>query len=317
MTNFDQTAFVFPGQGSQTVGMGQDIANAYPVARQTFDHADDIMGFELSKIIFEGPTDELNDTAITQPAIYVCSMAILRALVTNLPNAHPACVAGHSLGEFTALTAAGAVSFEDGLALVRERGRLMKQAGDEHPGGMAAIIGMDTSEIYTICEEVSAEIGAPLVVANDNCPGQVVISGENEALARGIALAKERGARRAIPLAVSVATHSPLMTPAKETFNELVHKTNFSTPKIPVYGNVSATSLTSVAHIEEELREQLTNTVRWTESVQTMIDLGIETFVEIGPKKVLTGLLKYINRAKIGVAITDLSTLQTFLEANA
>jgi [acyl-carrier-protein] S-malonyltransferase len=315
MVDFANTAFVFPGQGSQQVGMGKDLAAAYPVAQETFQQADEIMGFALSEIMFDGPDDVLGDTANTQPALYVHSIALLRCLKREIPDAMPKFSAGHSLGEFTALTAAGSLSFEAGLKLVKKRGELMRNAGESNPGSMAALLGITLEKAQALCQKAGSD-EKPLVIANDNCPGQVVISGDSDALQTALDVAKEYGAKRIIPLDVSVATHSPLMQPAREEFTERVRATDFHTPTIHVYGNVSARPLTTVADIRAELDAQLTSTVRWNDSVQNMIEAGAETFVEIGSGKVLTGLLRRINRDKTGVTIHDVTTLTAFVEAN-
>lgn len=314
MIDFSKTAFIFPGQGSQQVGMGKDLAEAYPIARETFEKADELIGFKLSEIMFEGPEEQLSDTAITQPAMYVCSIALFRALRTHLPTQQPACVAGHSLGELTALTIAGALSFEDGILLVRERGNLMKEAGEENPGGMAAILALETAQVEQIVSKASEQTGKPVVIANDNCPGQIVISGDQTALEAAMELAKESGARRILPLPVSVATHSPLMQPAKERFTQLVESTTFHEPAIPVYANVSAKPLTNVDDIRAELEAQLTSSVLWTQSIQAMISNGIETFVEIGSKNVLTGLIRRIDKSKKGMTVSDQITLEAFIQ---
>ncbi len=316
MVDFATTAFVFPGQGSQQIGMGNDLAEAYPVARETFQQADEIMGFALSEIMFDGSAEALGDTANTQPALYVHSIALLRCLKQDMPQALPGFTAGHSLGEFTALTAAGSLDFEAGLKLVKERGRLMRDAGASNPGSMAALLGITLENTQKLCQEFGTD-DKPLVIANDNCPGQVVISGDSDALQSALDVAKEYGAKRIIPLDVSVATHSPLMQPAKETFAELVRETHFEPPAIRVYGNVSARPLTTVADIRAELDAQLTSTVRWNASVQNMIEAGAETFVEIGAGKVLTGLLRRINRDKIGLSVQDVPTLTAFIASNA
>ena len=317
MIDFSKTAFVFPGQGSQAVGMAKDIVDAYPIAKQTVEQANDIMGINLSKIMFEGSEETLADTAITQPAMYVSSMAIYRALKQEMPNATPAFVAGHSLGEFTALTVADALSYEDGVQLVQTRGQLMKQAGEDSPGGMAAILALDIDTVTAVTEQASEQSGGIVVIANDNCPGQVVISGDKKALNIAVELAKEAGARRAIPLDVSVATHSPLMNPAKEQFLDALKQAGISTATIPVYQNVCACATSDADDIRSNLEKQLVSSVRWTQTIQAMIADGTDTFVEIGSKNVLTGLLRRINRDKIGISIQNLSHLEDFKASNS
>lgn len=317
MLDFSKTAFVFPGQGSQAISMGKDIADAYPIAKETIEQADDIMGISLSKLMFEGSDEALGDTSITQPAMYVCSMAIYRTLKQELPDASPLFVAGHSLGEFTALTVAGALSYEDGVKLVQTRGQLMKDAGEAHPGGMAAILSLDVEKVEEIAQQAAEQSGGVVVIANDNCPGQVVISGDNHALDIAVVLAKEAGARRAIPLNVSVATHSPLMNPVKEQFMDALNKAGIHDASIPVFQNVCACKVTSATAIRDNLEKQLVNSVRWTQSVQAMIEGGAETFVEIGSKNVLTGLLRRIDRSKSGISIQNLTSLQAFVNSDA
>jgi len=315
MVNWETTAFIFPGQASQEVGMGKDFADKYTIARETFEQADDILGFSLSKMCWDGPEEDLNATINTQPAIFVTSIAILRVLQQLSPSAIPAWVAGHSLGELTALTAAGAMSFEDGVNLVRTRGRLMQQAGDDNPGAMAAILALDTSKVNELCATVSEETGQVVVLANDNCPGQIVVSGENEAIDRLIEIAPDAGARMAVKLAVSIAAHSPLMASASESFKEALAETNLSEPKIPIYGNVNATPLKTVSEIREELNQQLTYSVRWTESMQGIIAAGAETFVEIGSKDVLSGLMKRIDRKQTRISLNSVEALDAFLNS--
>lgn len=317
MLDWSATAFVFPGQGSQQVGMGADLASAYPAARAVFQQADEILGFSLSTLCFEGPEDALNDTINTQPALYVMGAAILRVLEAELGAARPAMVAGHSLGEFTALHAASALDFAGGLRLVRERGRLMKEAGVRSPGAMAAILGLDAEAVRALCAEVSAQSGQPLVLANDNCEGQLVISGGRAAVETAVSLAAERGAKRAIPLAVSVASHSPLMGAITDEFRAALDATEFSPPAIPVVGNVQARPLTDVAAIRAELAEQLTSTVRWTESVEVMRQAGITSFVELGPKDVLSGLIKRIDRSAERTALNSADAVRDFVSQNA
>jgi len=298
------TAFVFPGQGSQVVGMGRAFAEASPSARAAFEEADELLHFRLSALCWDGPDESLTDTVNAQPALYVCSLAALRAFEERIGGYAPACMAGHSLGELTALTAAGAMEFDDGLLLVRERGRLMKAAGQASPGGMAAILNLDVPILDEVCTEAVAAAGGVVQVANDNCPGQVVISGSDAALEKAIELAKARGARRALRLPVSIAAHSPLMQSAAGRFKEAVDAVPFLEPAIPVIGNVRALPLADGAAIRAELPAQLTSPVRWTESVRHMLGLGVTTFVELGAKDVLTGLLKRIDSRVAGVAIS-------------
>lgn len=306
-------AFVFPGQGSQYVGMGRDLHEAYPKASAVFDKADEILGFPLSKLCFEGPKEELDDTINTQPALLTVSVALLRML--ELDQLGPVTVAGHSMGEYTALVAAGALDFADGLKLVRERGRVMKEAGERNPGRMAAVIGLDAGTLEGICQEASFQLPASIVqIANYNSPGQVVISGHKEALGRAVELARERGARRVIPLAVSIASHSPLMQSAAESFASIVAQIDFHQPRVPVVANVTAAPITTLAEIREELVEQLTSTVRWVESVQHMIAQGVTAFVEIGPKNVLTGLIRRIDQSVRVTNVEDVAGVKAFLE---
>ncbi|MFO7322825.1 MAG: ACP S-malonyltransferase [Chloroflexota bacterium] len=316
MLNPATTAFVFPGQGSQVVGMGKDLADAFPAARSTFEQADDVLGFSLSRLLFEGPESDLNDTLNTQPALYVCGIATLRALQAELPQLQAAYMAGHSLGEFTALAAAGAFSFEDGLRLVRERGRLMKAAGEEKPGAMAALLGLDAEVVRDICERASSETGRLVVLANDNCPGQIVISGESEALDRAVELAKEAGARRAVRLAVSIASHSPLMQSAAEAFAGVLESTPITAPQAVVIANTSVTPLETEDAIRQELRVQLVQSVRWTETVRALAARGVTTFLEFGPKDVLTGLLRRIDNSADGVALNSAEAVRQFAAAN-
>ncbi len=309
-------ALIFPGQGSQVAGMGKALAEAYPEAGAIFAAADAALGYAISTLCFEGPEDKLTDTYYTQPALYTMGIAGLRALNALLgEEAKPAFMAGHSLGELTALAAAGAIPFEEGLMLVQERGRVMRDAGEQNPGAMAAVLGLDMNVIAEICDAASAETGTVVVAANDNNPGQVVISGEEAALERAMELAQERGARRAIKLAVSIASHSPLMEEAAKQFREAVDDAPISEPEVPVIGNVSATPLDSADAIREELSAQLVSRVRWTESVEAMITSGVETFVEIGPKATLTGMIRRIDRSAERVNISDPESLASFVKA--
>lgn len=310
--DWTSTAFVFPGQGSQIVSMCKDLAEAYPVVRQTFEQADSLLGFALSDLSFNGPEDQLNDTYNTQPALYTAGVATLRALQAEIPGATAACAAGHSLGEFTALAAAGALSFEDGLRLVRERGRLMQAAGTKSPGAMAAVLGLDAAQVRELCARASSQTGGVLILANDNCPGQSVISGDDTTLEVGIQMLTEAKAKRVVKLPISIAAHSPLMESASAEFRQVLAETHFMPPQVPVYSNVDASPLSTVESIRRELDLQLTNSVRWTESVQAMLASGITTFIELGPKDVLVGLLKRIDRAATGRAINSAESLQKF-----
>ncbi len=292
--NLQGTAFVFPGQGSQTIGMGKDLAAQYPIARQTFDEADSILGFSLSALMWEGPDVDLNDTVNTQPALYVHSLAAFRTFSLLYPDLMPASMAGHSLGELSALAAAGALSFEDGLRLVRKRAELMKHAGTLAPGGMAAILGLDIPTLEKVCDEASTP-DELVQVANDNCPGQVVISGAKAAVERAMAGAKAAGAKRALPLAVSIAAHSSLMNSIQLEWNEAVGNANFLAPKIPVIGNVYAATLGDEDAARADIIAQMQSRVRWTESVRLMTAQGINTFVEVGTGTVLGGLIKRIS----------------------
>jgi [acyl-carrier-protein] S-malonyltransferase len=297
-----QIAFLFPGQGSQKLGMGADLAEAFPIAKAIFEEANQILGLSISKLAWEGPEDELNDTANTQPALMVHSIAALRLLTDQFPQLNPLAVAGHSMGELSALVAAGALPFADALRLVRTRGELMKQAGQASPGGMAAILGLGIPDVENLCASSSNE-DEVVQVANDNCPGQVVISGHRAAVDRAVANAKEAGAKRALPLAVSIAAHSPLMLSIETEFMAAVEAAPITDPRIPIVGNVQASTLQSAQAIREDLNAQLNARVRWTESVQAMLAMGIDTFIEIGSGSVLLNLVKRIDRAPTRIAL--------------
>lgn len=287
------TAFVFPGQGSQAPGMGKELAETYPIAKETFDEADAILGFSLTDLMWNGPAEDLNETINTQPALYVHSLAAWRTFAIHYSDFRPATVAGHSLGELSALTASGALSFQDGLRLVRTRGELMKRAGELNPGGMAAVLGVDIPTLDKVCAEASTaeEI---VQVANDNCPGQVVISGHRPALERAIAGAKAAGAKRALALAVSIAAHSPLMASIQAEWNVAVDSCAMETPQIPVVGNVHAKPMLTADELRADIKAQMQSRVRWTESVQLMHMNGIQTYVEAGSGEVLLGMIKRI-----------------------
>ena len=289
---------IFPGQGSQTVGMGKELYAQSSEARAIFDAADASLGFSLTTLCFEGPADTLEDTHNAQPALLTMSVAALSDLKARAASAdvtlNPIVSAGHSLGQFTALVAADAIDFTDALTLVRERGRLMKEAGDARPGGMAAVIGMDDSQLAAVVSDAGSE--GVIRIANANCPGQTVISGEIPALERAMELATERGARKVARLNVSIASHSPLMEDASRQLGELLETIEFRDPVIPVVGNVSASPITSVAGIREELAYHMERPVNWTGSVRTMTEMSVEAFVELGPGNVLGGLNRRINR---------------------
>jgi [acyl-carrier-protein] S-malonyltransferase len=291
--NPQTTAFIFPGQGSQAVGMGKELAEQFPAAKQVFDEADATLGFSLSKIMWDGPKEELDETINTQPALYVHSIAVWMTY-TLLPYPKPATVAGHSLGELSALTASGALSFADGIKLVRTRGELMKRAGELNPGGMAAILGVDIPTLDKVCADASTtdEI---VQVANDNCPGQVVISGHKSALERAMAGAKAAGAKRALPLAVSIAAHSPLMDSIQADWNAAVEACAMKDAEIPVVGNVHAQAIHAADELRADIKAQMQSRVRWTESVLGMSGSGIQTYVEAGSGEVLIGMVKRID----------------------
>jgi [acyl-carrier-protein] S-malonyltransferase len=275
--------------------MGRDVAEAYPEARHLYQQADDILGFALSELCFQGPRELLDETANTQPALFVTSLALVEALKAEGKLPAAAMVAGHSLGELTALVAGGAMGFEEGLRLVRERGRLMKLAGERSRGGMAAVLKMDDADVEQACKEAAAETSRPVQIANYNSPGQVVISGDAQALDRAIELLRQRGGKRIVPLAVSIPAHSPLMASVVREYRAAVDATDFCLPVIPVVANISARPLLTVDEIRDELAGQFTWPVRWTASVQWMVEQGVKKFVEIGPKEVLAGLVRRID----------------------
>lgn len=287
------TAFLFPGQGSQTVGMGKELAETFPAAKAFFDEADALFGSSFSGLMWNGPEADLNDTINTQPALFVHSMAAFEAFSRLYPDFEPVALAGHSLGELSALCAAGAFSFADGLRLVRTRGELMKRAGELAPGGMAAILGVDIPTLDKVCAEASTadEI---VQVANDNCPGQVVISGAKSAVERAMTGAKAAGAKRALPLAVSIAAHSPLMASIQADWNQAVDGIAMNDLKLPVVGNVHAAILKSADEARADLKSQMQSRVKWTDTVRLMSGMGISSFVEVGTGTVLGGLVKRI-----------------------
>ena len=286
-------AFVFPGQGAQFVGMGKDLYESNALAKELFDKADEILGFKITDIMFAGTDGQLKETKVTQPAVFLHS--VIQALCLG-EVFNPDMVAGHSLGEFSALVASGALSFEDGLKLVAARANAMQKACEANPGTMAAIIGLSDEKVEEVCASVSTDNNI-VVAANYNCPGQLVISGNIDAVNKACEKMKEAGAKRALPLKVGGAFHSPLMQPAKDELQAAIEKTTFKMPKCPVYQNVDAKAHTDAAEIKSNLIAQLTSPVRWTASVQAMIAAGANDFTECGPGTALQGMIGRIDKS--------------------
>jgi len=302
-----KTAYVFPGQGSQWAGMGRDLHDDFKSAKAVFDQADEVLGLPLSRLCFEGPEDELRQTINAQPAILVVSYACLQASREtghNLPP--PAFVAGHSLGEYTALAVAGVLDFPTAVYLARERGRLMHEAGEICPGSMAAVIGSDE----TLLDEVCRQTGTHL--ANVNCPGQLVISGDRDKINQAMGLARDKGAPRVIPLPVSGAFHTPLMQPAFDGMTQILASLSFQEPAVPVIANTTAQPMTTAESVKEELLSQLCHCVQWQRSIEYMVNEDVSTFIEIGPGKVLTGLIRRINKEVRTVNIGDTEAVRDF-----
>ena len=283
-------AYIFPGQGAQFKGMGLDLYEKSPLAQELFEKANDILGFSITDVMFEGTPEELKQTKVTQPAIFLHSVILAKVLGDNFK---PEMVAGHSLGELSALVANGVLSFEDGLTLVSKRALAMQKACEIKPSTMAAVLGLDDK----IVEDTCAEIDGIVVAANYNCPGQLVISGEVEAIEKACEVLTEKGARRALILPVGGGFHSPMMEPAREELAKAIEETTFNEPTCPVYQNVVAKAVTNSAEIKENLIAQLTAPVRWTQCIQAMITDGGTEFVEVGPGKVLQGLMRKIDRS--------------------
>lgn len=286
-------AYIFPGQGAQFPGMGKDLYEGSEVAKDLFEKANEILGFRISDIMFNGTEEDLRQTKVTQPAIFIHSVVIARLLGDNFKADM---VAGHSLGEFSALVAAGAMAFEDGLKLVSARALAMQKACEANPSTMAAILGLDDEVVDQVCKSITEEV---VVAANFNCPGQVVISGSMKGVELGCAKLLEAGAKRAVPLAVGGAFHSPLMAPAQAELEAAIDATTINKPSCPVYQNVVAKGVSDPAEIKNNLKIQLTGAVRWTQSVSQMLADGANHFVEVGPGKVLQGLVKKVSREAI------------------
>ncbi|MEL6184921.1 MAG: ACP S-malonyltransferase [Myxococcota bacterium] len=304
------TSFLFPGQGSQAPGMGRALAETFPVARETFEEADEALGFELSKLCFEGPEDELKRTEITQPAILTTSVATLRALASARPDLRPRYVAGHSLGEWSALVAAGALTFPDAVRLVRERGRLMQAAVPLGEGAMLAVLGLTAEVVTAVCAEVSQTSGVVFAPANFNSPEQIVVSGSAAAAELAQTKLTEAGAKRIVPLPVSAPFHSPLMAPAAEGLREALADVAVSEPAVPVITNVEAAPNSDAARVKALLVDQVTAPVRWVESVQALVATGETSAFEIGPGKVLMGLARRIDRKLKVTPIEDPAGLE-------
>jgi [acyl-carrier-protein] S-malonyltransferase len=306
-----KTAFLFPGQGSQSVGMGLDLAQTFPIARQTFDEANEALGFDLADLCFNGPEERLRLTEFTQPAIFTVSVAAFRVLTEA--GVTPDYLAGHSLGEYSANVAAGAIEFAAAARTVRRRGQLMQQAVPAGEGAMAAILGMPLEAVLNVCQESSREVGAPVEPANLNSPEQTVISGAAAAVEWAVPLARLRGAKRALMLPVSAPFHCSLMQPAQDALAPILQQISFSTASVPVVVNVNAGMITDPALLRDALIRQVTGAVHWTESMQVLIAQAVTNFIEVGPGKVLCGLLRQIDRSQKCAQVEDSASLKKLL----
>jgi [acyl-carrier-protein] S-malonyltransferase len=304
-----KTALLFAGQGAQAIGMGKDLAEKFPVAKAWFDRANAALGYDLAAICFNGPEAELTKTENAQPGIFLVSWICFELLKEKVPNLKFDATAGLSLGEFTALTAAGAMSFEDGLRVVRQRGKFMQEACDATRGGMAAVIGLDEAPTREVCTE------AGVVLANLNCPGQLVISGEAEKIAKACELAKARGAKRAIPLPVAGAYHSPLMASAQPKLQAELAKLKIASPTVPMISNVTAQAHGTPAEISARLVEQVTSSVLWEKSMRELLARGFTRFIELGPGMTLSGFMKRIDKTAQMLNVADAVSLETTVKA--
>jgi [acyl-carrier-protein] S-malonyltransferase len=300
-----KTALLFAGQGAQAVGMGKDLAEAFPTAKALFDRANDVLGYDLAKVCFDGPEAALTNTENAQPGIYLVSWVCLQLLRERVPSLKFDATAGLSLGEFTALAAAGVMSFEDGLKIVRQRGRFMQEACESTPGGMAAIIGLDEAPTREVCNEAGVEL------ANLNCPGQLVISGDKAAIEKACELAKTRGAKRALPLPVAGAYHSRLMASAQPKLRAALAEVPLHLPSVPVISNVTAQPHHTAGEIHNRLVEQVTSSVRWEESMRYLLAQGFTRFIELGPGAALTGFMKRIDKNAVSLNINNVASLES------